>query len=175
MPQKGQLFFFHAIAKYAKLYGNDKIHCSWAGMIEDKSYYESIVAFQNENSMLEYCDYLGEVSDIRTVLRNTDIVVVCSEMEGFGRVTVESMLAGTIVLGADTGATTELIKNGENGYLYRSHDEVSFTNKLHQILENQEDAMLSAKRGQTSAVEKYSLEHNVEQVIELYNNIMSHS
>lgn len=168
VPQKGQLFFFQAIAEYAKLYGNNRIYCRWAGLIEDKSYYNSIIAFQHENSMESYCEYLGEVSNIKSILRNTDIVAVCSEMEGFGRVTAESMLAGTIVIGADTGATKEIIKDGENGYLYKSHDVKSFINKLHQIVENQEDALFSAKRGQASAIEEYSLEHDVEQVIEVY-------
>lgn len=172
VPQKGQLFFFQAMAKFAKLYGNNRIHCSWAGRIEDQRYYDSIITLQHENSMESYCEYLGEVSNIKSILRNTDIVAVCSEMEGFGRVTVESMLAGTIVIGADTGATKELIKDGENGYLYTNHDIESFVNKLHQIVENQEGALLSAKRGQASAIEEYSLEHDVEQVIELYREIV---
>lgn len=174
VPQKGQLFFFQAMAEYAKLYGNNRIHCSWAGLIEDKSYYNSIIAFQHENSMESYCEFLGEVSNIKSILWNTDIVAVCSEMEGFGRVTVESMLAGTIVIGADTGATKELIKDGENGYLYKNHNIESFISKLHWIVENQEGARLSAKRGQASAIEEYSLEHDVEQVIELYRTIVPH-
>jgi glycosyltransferase involved in cell wall biosynthesis len=156
------------LEEYAKIYGNNRIYCFWAGLIEDKNYYDSIIAFQHENSMESYCEYLGEVSNIKSILRNTDIVAVCSEMEGFGRVTVESMLAGTIIIGADTGATKEIIRDGENGYLYKNHDVENFVNKLHQIVENQEGALFSAKQGQKSAIEEYSLEHDVEQLIEVY-------
>lgn len=175
VPQKGQLFFFQAMAKYVKLYGNEKVQCSWAGMIEDQNYYDSIIAFQHENNMKAYCNYLGEVSDMKSVLRDTDIVAMCSEMEGFGRVTVESMLAGTIVIGADTGATKELIQDGENGYLYKSHDVDSFVDRLHTIILSQEKALQAAKRGQVSATEEYSLEHDVEQVIKVYRKILSSS
>lgn len=172
VPQKGQLFFFQALAKYVKLYTSEKIHCCWAGMIEDQDYYDSIIALQHEHGMDEYCDYLGEVSDVKKVLQNTDIVAVCSEMEGFGRVTAESMLAGTVVLGADTGATTELIQDGENGFLYKSHDIDSFVIKLHQIVENQENALKAAKLGQIKARQEYSLEHDVKQVGGVYERLV---
>lgn len=172
VPQKGQLFFFRAMAKYVKLYGNEKIHCNWAGMIEDKSYYDSIIAFQREKGMEEYCNYLGSVSDMKSVLRDTDIVAVCSEMEGFGRVTVESMLSGTIVIGADTGATKELIKEGENGYLYKHHDVDSFVDKLHNILINQKNALQVAKRGQTSAREEYSMDHEINRITRIYKELI---
>lgn len=57
------------MAKYVKLYGNDKTHCSWEGMTEDKDCYDSIIAVQHENSMEEHGDCFGEVSDMKLVLR----------------------------------------------------------------------------------------------------------
>jgi len=47
-----------------------------------------------------------------------DLVVVCSRDEAFGRVTVEAMKAGKPVIGARSGGTAELIREGENGLLY---------------------------------------------------------
>lgn len=172
VPQKGQLFFFQAIAKYVELYGSEKIYCRWAGIVEDQNYYNSIVSFQHEHAMERYCTYLGEISNIREVLKNTNVVAVCSEMEGFGRVTIESMLAGTIVIGADTGATTEIIQDGKNGYLYKKSDIYSFVRKLHQIAGNQQNALQAARTGQASAKVEYSLEHDAEQVIAVYKQLL---
>lgn len=172
VPQKGQLFFFQAIEKYVESYGSEKIQCSWAGIVEDQNYYNSIISFQHDHAMESYCTYLGEISNIRKTLKNTNVVAVCSEMEGFGRVTVESMLAGTIVIGADTGATTELIHDGYNGYLYRNHDIDSFVEKLHQIDENQQDALHVAKTGQDRAITEFSLEQDINQVIWTYKELI---
>ena len=48
-----------------------------------------------------------------------DIAIMASRMEGFGRVTFEYLVAGKPVVGADSGATPEMIKNGVNGYLFK--------------------------------------------------------
>jgi len=47
-----------------------------------------------------------------------DIAVVCSPCEAFGRFTVEAMKLGKPVVGAAGGATPELIRDGDNGFLY---------------------------------------------------------
>ena len=47
-----------------------------------------------------------------------DVILVCSQWEAFGRITVEAMLTGKAVIASANGGTTELIKDGENGLLY---------------------------------------------------------
>lgn len=44
--------------------------------------------------------------------------------ETFGRTTVEAMRAGKLVFGRRSGATPEIIKNGENGFLFDNVDEI---------------------------------------------------
>jgi glycosyltransferase involved in cell wall biosynthesis len=51
-------------------------------------------------------------------LATADVVLVCSHQEAFGRVTVEAMKAGRVVVGARSGGTAELIRDGETGLLY---------------------------------------------------------
>ena len=53
----------------------------------------------------------------------------------FGRVTVESMLGKCLVVGAASGATTELIQDGVNGILYQPDDEADFCKKLTACIE----------------------------------------
>lgn len=48
--------------------------------------------------------------------------LVCSRNEAFGRVTVEAMKAGAPVIGADSGGTAELIREGVTGYKYPPGD-----------------------------------------------------
>lgn len=69
-----------------------------------------------------YVEFLGQVDDMRALRRECHIGVVASKMEAFGRVTIEGMLSGLAMVGADSGATSELITSGFNGLKYKPED-----------------------------------------------------
>ena len=52
--------------------------------------------------------FAGRVKSANALIRSSDVLVVCSRCEAFGRVTIEGMLAGKPVVGARSGATPEL-------------------------------------------------------------------
>jgi len=56
--------------------------------------------------------YHGEIDDIRAVFAGSDLVLVPSRNEGFGRVTVEALQAGVPVVGYDCGGTAEVLRHG---------------------------------------------------------------
>lgn len=63
-------------------------------------------------------DILGHVSDLSEVYQYADCGLMCSEFEGFGRVTAEFMSWGIPVIGRNSGGTTEIIEDDVNGLLY---------------------------------------------------------
>ena len=65
---------------------------SFAGNVDDEEYFNSCMQSIRQSGQENSIKYLGQISDIQNLLRDTDIVCVCSTKEGFGRVTVESML-----------------------------------------------------------------------------------
>lgn len=52
------------------------------------------------------------------LMHRADALLMCSRCEALGRVTIEAMLLGKAVIGANTGGTTELITDGVTGLLY---------------------------------------------------------
>lgn len=56
--------------------------------------------------------YHGEVDGVADVLARTDVLLMASRNEGFGRVTVEALEAGVPVIGYDAGGTTEILRLG---------------------------------------------------------------
>lgn len=83
-----------------------------------------------------YIHYLGQVENLAEVRANMHAALVCSSSEAFGRVTLESMLSGLPVIGADTAGTGELIINGMNGLLYKNKDENDLALKIHMLLDD---------------------------------------
>ncbi len=63
------------------------------------------------------------------------ISLTCSLSEALGRITVEGMLAGNIVIGASNSATAELIGNNERGFLYKRGDFEELALKMKNVIE----------------------------------------
>ncbi|MBB1527438.1 glycosyltransferase family 4 protein [Pectobacterium carotovorum] len=76
--------------------------------------------------------FLGFSKDLSRIRENYDIGIVASHSEAFGRVTIEGMLSGLIMVGSRKGANKELISDGSTGFLY----DPSNLDGLIEILEN---------------------------------------
>jgi glycosyltransferase involved in cell wall biosynthesis len=63
-------------------------------------------------------------------IASADCLLMCSRGEGFGRVTIEAMKLGKPVIGAESGGTAELIRDGETGLLYQVGDAEDLARKL---------------------------------------------
>ncbi|MCR4800940.1 MAG: glycosyltransferase family 4 protein [Bacteroidales bacterium] len=66
----------------------------------------------------------GYESDLNIIYSSFDIYVNMGIDETFGRTTVEAMRAGKLVFGRRSGATPEIIRHGENGFLFDNVDEI---------------------------------------------------
>ena len=84
-----------------------------------------------------------------------DILLMCSRCEGFGRVTVEAMQRGIPVIGLNTGGTSELVKDGFNGYLFNSIQEIP--SKLSLLLESKEHYNHIRRNAYTESRSMYSV------------------
>lgn len=164
---KGQLFFVKAMKE---VFSNcdRKIKCYLAGQVEDQVYFDKINDFIKDNKLNGCIEYLGQLDDMKKVLSNMDIVAICSQKEGFGRVTVEAMLAGCAVIGSDSGATCELINDDVNGILYSQANVADFAVKMKSLINNPEYVQKIARNAQLYALENFSLNKNAENIIDIY-------
>lgn len=87
-------------------------------------------------SLSSYVYLLGQVSDMPALRKKCNIELVCSLAEAFGRSTVEAMLSGNPVIGSESGGTKELIKDGEDGLLFKPGDYMDLANKMEFFIKN---------------------------------------
>ena len=57
---------------------------------------------------------------------------MCSKNEAMGRVTVEALFNGCPVIGYDGGGTPEIIKDGINGFLFKTPEQCAWA--MQQVL-----------------------------------------
>lgn len=109
-----------------------------AGGYVDKAYQMKVEAFIREYKMDSYVHYLGIVRDMNALRKKVKFGVVASASEAFGRVTIEGMLSGMLMLGADAAGTSELITDGRNGILYESGSSCQLASKLRELYNDPE-------------------------------------
>lgn len=117
--------------------------------------------------------FLGFVNDMASVWGKTDVAVVASRCEAFGRVTVEAMASGCLILGTNTGGTDELIEDGVTGIKYQQGDPDSMATRAAYILANKPQMQKIAAAGRTYAINTFTAEQNAKQIKELYERILS--
>jgi 1,4-alpha-glucan branching enzyme len=82
--------------------------------------------------------FIGFRSDIRLLMSLADVFVFTSPVDSFGLTILEAMSMGTPVIAANAGGPTEIINDGETGFLFSSGDVVDLKRKLDFCLSNNE-------------------------------------
>jgi len=78
----------------------------------------------------------GFKEDIVPYLKEADIGIISSQNEAFGLVTLEYMMAKMPVIGSNSGATSELIDEYENGLLFKPLDIIDLAKKIKYFYDN---------------------------------------
>lgn len=166
---KGQYLLIEAIhyiqLNYKDKYTNLKVHILGKGRDE---YVQKLKELVSEYCLEETIFFDGFKNDMFRQWRFADIAVVASRAEAFGRVTVEAMLSGVLVIGADTAGTAEIISDTDTGLLFKSGDYVSLAMSILYALDHTEEMKNMAIKGREDAKIKYTSENNAQQIIKAY-------
>lgn len=139
----------------------------------NKEYTEKLHTLVDELGASKYIVFHGAQPNTMDYYKNSDIVLMCSAAEAFGRVTVEAMLSGALVIGAKSAGTCDIIQHGITGYLYQNENYVDLAEKLKVSLKNIEHSQKIAKDGQRYAVTNFNAEKNANQVYSVYQDVLN--
>lgn len=132
----------------------------------------SIIEDGLDNSCKEYIHYLGFRTDLTTIRKDIDIALVCSKMEAFGRVTVESMFYENVVIGANSGCTQFLISDGKTGFLYRQGDPNDLFAKIQNCITYKDNMEGIIKRAKCYALKMFTNDIS-SQIFEYYEHVLN--
>ena len=168
---KGQMDLIKAINSLKKRnLGTFKI---WFAGKGDSDYVKKLEKIVDQYELQNQISFLGRQDNVAKLYHQADIAVVCSKAEPFGRVTIEAQLAGCLVIGADTGATPELIEHCKTGLLYRQGDINDLADKIKYAMDNPLISQKLALNGQKNAYMTYTKERNAEEIIKIYDKILN--
>ncbi|HAJ64180.1 MAG TPA: glycosyltransferase family 1 protein [Cyanobacteria bacterium UBA8543] len=110
---------------------------------------------------------LGEMK--ANLLASADVFCSPSPYETFGRTVVEAMASGVPAISVDSGAVSEYIRDGVNGYLVPPNDVEGLTNCLHKALLSDNTEII--QRGLRDA-HQFTTEQGCQNLHQYYQNLL---
>jgi glycosyltransferase involved in cell wall biosynthesis len=129
------------------------------------NYLRSLV---KENKLTDCIEFCGYRDDPLFLMRESDITLVCSRAEAFGRVAVEAMKLGRPVIGAGSSGTAEIIQDGFNGLIYTPGDYRGLAEKIRYLAENPGIAERLADSGKYWAQRRFNKEGYGRQIRDIF-------
>ena len=142
----------------------------WNG---SRKYAQNLKEYVVENK-LNYIHFIPAIEDSQKLKERRDLYdinLVCSNAEGLGRTTVESMLSGSLTIAANAGATPEIMNNNEYGLLYESGNSVDLADKIEYAILHKKDMERIAREAQEYAKNRFSIDSYANQILSLYDCI----
>lgn len=78
--------------------------------------------------------FLGQQLDFVSLLRQSDVFVLPSELEGFGLSALEALSCGVPVVASNVGGLPEVISDGQTGFLHPVGDTATMTSAVRKLL-----------------------------------------
>lgn len=123
-----------------------------------------------KNDLKDNVIFSGYCSAMHEKYLEADICIVPSKREAFGRVTVEAMMNGCLVIGANSGGTAEILDDNR-GLLFQSENSNDLAKKIQWVMENKKQAQDIAHKAQTYAKKVFTASDNADNILKIYNSI----
>ncbi|MBW7840183.1 MAG: glycosyltransferase [Chitinophagaceae bacterium] len=132
----------------------------------NEDYYRELLHLVKELGMERFVSFGGYSNDVFSLFGTHHALIMCSRNEAFGRVTLESLLAGRPVIGADSGGTSEMITNGQNGLLYRAGEAGDLCQRMIDL--SNEYPMFDSRAISEAARKKFNRGNTLKQLEEIF-------
>lgn len=125
------------------------------------------------NLDLERCHLYGETPDIQSEYCNSSIFVLSSRYEGFGMVLIEAMACGVpcVAFNCPYGPS-DIIKNGQDGYLVEFSNTQALANSICNLIENTELRKSFGKNARKNVL-RYSQDTVMRQWVDLFDSLIT--
>jgi L-malate glycosyltransferase len=118
---------------------------------------------------------LGERDDVPQLLRATDVLLVPSWREAFGRIAVEGMAMGVPVVATSEGGPAEIVRDGVDGVVLAPRDPGRWAATIDELLRRSDLRVEMGRRGRARALDEFSVARHVRELLTLYREAASRS
>jgi mannosyltransferase len=166
-PEKGQGDLVEALAPLLPA------HDAWTVVVTGASRGHAAFAASLEARLGGRLHLAGERADVEAIYRGLSLVVQPSRSEGFGLTVLEAMASGCCVVSASTGAASDVIADGETGFLYPPGDVAALRRILEGLLAEPERMAEVGRRARAVVCARHSLQTEAAALAALYGELVA--
>lgn len=129
-------------------------------------------ALAAELSIEERVHFIGLREDVPQLLKLSDLFVFASLSEGLPVTLLEAMAAERPCVASRIEPVEELIRDGDNGYLFEPGDPAALARAISRALENPDLGLTLARRGRLLVEERFEAASNARRLGEFYLRVL---
>ena len=167
-PEKGVEVFLQAFKKAIS-----HIPSLRGIIVGDGKEKEKLINFCSENGLKDKVIFTGYQNNIANFYQIMDLLVLPSFSEGLPNVVLEAMAFKIPVIATSVGGVPEIIKDGENGLLAPPGNPDILTEKILQLLKDDNRLKTLGENGYRSLYPKFSIESRALRIFSLYQELLS--
>jgi glycosyltransferase involved in cell wall biosynthesis len=172
-PEKGHEHFLRAAAAILREVPDAGFAIVGDAALGDGLYAERLVSQAKALGIADRTLFTGFTERVPDVMAGLDILVVPSDAEPFGLVTVEAMAAGKPVVATRAGGSAEIVRDGETGLLVAPRSPESLARSVISLLSSPEQASRMGRAGCRRAWQEFSIERHCQTIRDLYSSLPS--
>jgi glycosyltransferase involved in cell wall biosynthesis len=134
---------------------------------------QNVRALAESLGIADRTTFLGHVPDVSGLLKASDVLVLASHCEGFGRCLVEAMVAGLPVIGSDVPGIRDVIVNEQTGLLVPPRDVESLHSALSRLVVDASARSRLGEAGREAAVRDFDEALPAQRVLEVYRTLLA--
>ncbi|MFH1841343.1 MAG: glycosyltransferase family 4 protein [Candidatus Nealsonbacteria bacterium] len=164
---KGIEYLIDAFSEISKEFPNFKLVLVGEG--QEESNLKSKIS---DLKLEEKVEFKGKLSLFQTkeTMKGCYCLVLPSLSEGLGRVLIEAMALEKPVVGSRIGGIIDLVKEGQNGFLFEVGNSSQLAEKLRALLRDRDLAFEMGKKGKEFAKSNFSNENYINSYLKMINS-----
>ncbi|MGD9497696.1 MAG: glycosyltransferase family 4 protein [Armatimonadota bacterium] len=139
----------------------------------EDGYGDELRALASELGIAASVHWLGFREDVADLLRLSDLLVLPSIDEPFGRVVIEAMAAARPVVATASGGIPEIVVDGDTGLLVPPREPEPLADAIAALLADPARARAMGQAGRRRALELFDVRRVAAQVQAIYDGILS--
>lgn len=163
MPMKRQDTIVDAL-----VYLPDNIHAVFVGGNEEDNGLVRVKKMAEEKGVAQRVHFLYVRTDVPSILKTSDVVILASDYEGLSLSSIEGMAAGKPFIATNVNGLKEVVEGA--GLLFENRDAKSLAQHINRLATDIEFYNVVANKCEARSKE-YDVKKMVESYIEVYNNI----
>ena len=142
-------------------------------MVGDGTAREKLEKMIKRKKLGNQTHFIGRVigDDLSQIYRTGTVFVITSKTETQSIVLMEAMASGLPAIAVNAGAVTELVKDGENGFIFEPNDTAGIASGINTIISNKELREKMSKNA-LKMIAKHDINYTLSRFEKIYNNVL---